>query len=242
MKNVLLTGASRGVGLAICTELLKLGYTVYAVSRSMSDELKALQNAYPTALHFKSADLSNPENAVKEIFFDNFVSNSIKLYGLVNNAAEAYDDIATNISLEKMRHCFDVNLFSSVLFSKYAIRNMIYNHSEGSIVHISSICAHTGFKGLSVYAATKGAIEAFSVNLAREWGRKGIRSNCIAPGFMKTSMSASLGDEALDKIRNRTSLGKFADLKDIANAAAFLLSEQSASITGTTIRIDSGSI
>jgi 3-oxoacyl-[acyl-carrier protein] reductase len=128
------------------------------------------------------------------------------------------------------------------MLAKYVIRQMLLHNIKGSIVHISSISVHTGYKGLAMYASTKGALEAFSKNTAREWGSKGIRSNCIVAGFMKTSMSASLSEEQMRKIFKRTALGEQTDKKSVAETVAFLLSDDSASITGQNIFVDSGTI
>jgi 3-oxoacyl-[acyl-carrier protein] reductase len=119
---------------------------------------------------------------------------------------------------------------------------MILNKIKGSIVHISSISVHTGYKGLSMYASTKGALEAFSKNTAREWGSKGIRSNCVVSGFMDTNMSSSINNELKEKIKNRTSLRELTDVKSVSNTVEFLLSFKSNSITGQLINVDSGTI
>ncbi len=242
MKNVLLTGASRGVGLAICAEFLKRGYNVYAVSRSYTQELEDLKREYNDLLKFKSVDLSNPEQAKADIFSPDFVSNRVPLNGFVNNAAQAYDDIITNLNVGRLEDMFKVNVFTPMLLTKYAIRNMIFNSIAGSIVHISSISAHTGYKGLAMYAASKGALEAFSKNTAREWGGRGIRSNALVPGFMETAMSKSLTPEQKDRIYKRTSLKKATDIESVAKTAAFLISEDAVSITGQNIHVDSGTI
>jgi 3-oxoacyl-[acyl-carrier protein] reductase len=109
-------------------------------------------------------------------------------------------------------------------------------------VHISSISAHTGYKGLAMYAASKGALEAFSKGTAREWGTRGIRSNVVAPGFMETTISASLTDEQRQKIYKRTSLKKATDIASVASSVAFLLSDAAKSITGTVVHVDNGTI
>ena len=239
--NILLTGASRGVGLEICKVLLSQNHNVYAVSRTHSKEISALEVTHKN-LFFKSVDLGDSASAKSAVFADDFVSNNIPLGGFVNNAAQAYDDIITNMSVDKLKAMFDVNVFTPMLLTKYVIRNMIYNKLGGSIVHISSISAHTGYKGLAMYASSKGAIEAFSKNTAREWGVKGVRSNVVVPGFMETAMSASLSDEQKDKIYKRTSLKKATDVKSVAETVAFLVSEKSASVTGQNIHVDSGTI
>jgi 3-oxoacyl-[acyl-carrier protein] reductase len=146
------------------------------------------------------------------------------------------------MDINKLKSMYDVNVFSPFIITKFVIRNMIYNKIMGSIVHISSISVHTGYNGLSMYASTKGALEAFSKNTAREWGRKGIRSNCIVAGFMETDMSNTLSTEQKDRIYNRTSLKRPTDMISVANTIEFLLSDNSNSITGQLINVDSGTI
>jgi 3-oxoacyl-[acyl-carrier protein] reductase len=240
--NILLTGASRGVGLKICETLLMQGASVYAISRSKTMEFETLEKNFSGRLFFRRVDLSCAETARREIFCDDFISNKIPLSGFVNNAAQAYDDIVTNINADKLRAMYEVNVFTPMVITKYAIRNMIYNKIAGSIVHISSISAHTGYKGLAMYASSKGALEAFSKNTAREWGSYGIRSNAIVPGFMETDMSASLSSEQKDRIYKRTSLKKATAVSSVAETVAFILSDKSASITGQSINVDSGTI
>jgi 3-oxoacyl-[acyl-carrier protein] reductase len=189
---------------------------------------------------FINIDLINIDTL--EVELKNSLGNGIKLHGFVNNAASAYDDIITNMNLDKLEGMYKVNVFSPLLITKFVIRNMIYNKIMGSIVHISSISVHTGYNGLSMYASTKGSLEAFSKNTAREWGRKGIRSNCIVAGFMETDMSSTLTNEQKDRIYNRTSLKKPTDMISVANTIEFLISDKSESITGQLINVDSGTI
>ena len=137
---------------------------------------------------------------------------------------------------------YDVNVFSPIIMSKYVVRRMISNRIKGSLIHISSISVHTGYKGLSMYASSKGALEAFSKNLAREWGGFGIRSNCIVSGFMDTEMSSTLSDDQKNRIYLRTSLKKPTNPISIANTIMLLLSNKSESITGQNIHVDSGTI
>ena len=239
--NYLVTGCSRGVGLEICRVLLEQGHTVYGIARGFSNEFQQLQEENQEHLFFKSIDLSDSENVRKSIFKD-FISNKLRLDGFVNNAAMAYDDIITNLNLEKLKAMYAVNVFTPMMITKYAIRNMLLHHTQGSIVHISSISAHTGYKGLAMYASSKGALEAFSKDTAREWGELGIRSNVIVPGFMETSMSSTLTDEQKDRIYKRTSLKKPTCIRSVAETVSFILSDKAASITGQNIHVDSGTI
>lgn len=240
MKNILITGVSRGLGLEICNVLLNLGYTVYGISRSVTPEIGVLLNSYPKTFKYTTFDLSDTGNLAKNIKL--LIPNDISIHGYVNNAAAAYDDIITNIKLTELKNMFELNVYSPMILTKYAIRNMLLHKTGGSIVHISSISVHTGYKGLSMYAATKGALEAFSKNTSREWGVKGIRSNCVVSGFMETEMSSTLDGDLKEKIKNRTSLKSLTNLTSVANTVEFLISDKSSSITGQLLHVDSGTI
>ena len=222
--NYLVTGCSRGVGLEICRVLLSEGNTVYGVARS-----------------YKSIDLSDCENIHKNVFKE-YVTNKIQLDGYVNNAAMAYDDIVTNLNIDKLKAMYNVNVFTPMMITKYVLRNMLLSKKKGSIIHISSISAHTGYKGLAMYASSKGALEAFSKDTAREWGQLGIRSNVVVPGFMETAMSASLTEDQKDRIYKRTSLKTATSVRSVAETVAFLLSDKACSITGQNVHVDNGTI
>jgi 3-oxoacyl-[acyl-carrier protein] reductase len=239
--NYIVTGCSRGVGLEICRALLMQGHVVYGIARSYTLEFVALEQEYTGKLYFKSIDLSNAAQ-VRELIFKDFVSNKIQLHGYINNAAMAYDDIITNLSIDKLQDMYAVNVFTPMMITKYTIRNMLLHHTPGCIIHISSISAHTGYKGLAMYASSKGSLEAFSKNTAREWGELGIRSNVVVPGFMETAMSATLTDEQKDRIYKRTSLKTATSIQSVAATVAFLLSEKAISITGQSIHVDNGTI
>lgn len=239
--NILLTGCSRGVGLEICRVLLEQGHTVFGVARSCPQEFKDIQVQYPEQLHYKSVDLSDSEHVKENIFLD-FCSNRVQIDGFVNNAAVAYDDIITNVNIDRLKAMYDVNVFAPIMMTKNVLRNMLLHHTKGSIVHISSISVHTGYKGLAMYASSKGALEAFSKDTAREWGSLGIRSNVVVPGFMPTAMSSTLSEEQRAKIYARTSLKKATSIRSVAETVAFLLSDKADSITGQNIHVDNGTI
>lgn len=239
--NILVTGCSRGVGLEICKVLLAQGHNVYGVARSHTEEFKELESEYTGRLFFKSIDLADSEGARKSVFKE-FITNDIVLDGYVNNAAVAYDDIVTNLNLNRLKAMYDVNVFTPMMITKYAIRNMLLHKTKGCIIHISSISVHTGYKGLAMYASSKGALEAFSKDTAREWGQLGIRSNVVVPGFMATAMSSTLTDEQRSKIYARTSLKDATSINSVAETVAFLLSNKACSITGQNIHVDNGTI
>ncbi len=240
MKNILVTGVSRGLGLDITKTLLDNNCTVYGISRKKTNEVDNLLSEYPDKFVFNEIDLNDTENLIQNI--KNVLPQSLIIHGFVNNAATAYDDIITNLNLEKLKNMYNVNVFSPLILTKFIIRNMLLNKVQGSIVHISSISVHTGYKGLSMYASSKGSLEAFSKNASREWGEKGIRSNCVVAGFMDTDMSSTLGDDLKNRIKNRTSLKRLTDLQSVSNTVEFLISDKSKSITGQLINVDSGTI
>lgn len=241
MKWVIVTGDTGGVGNAVVSKILEAGeYGVIGLSRRVNDKVKSLQNQYPESYRHFDFDLSQPE-LVAEVYHSK-IRQVGDIYGLVNNAANAYDDIVTNLQVEPLEKMFRINVYSPMMLTKYVIRDMLVTRTKGSIVHISSISAHTGYKGLAMYAASKGALEAFSKGTAREWGTRGIRSNIVAPGFMETNISASLTDEQRQKIYKRTSLKKATDIDSVASSVAFLLSDAAKSITGTVVHVDNGTI
>lgn len=240
MQNVLLTGVSSGLGLALCSSLLAEGHQVFGISRKLSPQLQELQSKYAGLLHWQSIDLSETDSIRQKIA--SLIPKGTPIHAFINNAALGYDDLITNLKLDALERMFAVNVLSPMLLSKYCIRNMLLHRISGNLVHLSSISAHTGYKGLAMYAATKGALEAFSKNTAREWGSKGIRSNCIVAGFMETDMTAALTKEQKDRIYKRTSLKQATDIESVVSTILFLLSEGAGSITGQNLFVDSGTI
>lgn len=239
--NILITGVSKGLGLSTAQSLLQNGWTVYGISRSKGDGLTALMEKYPDNLKWLEYDLSNNED-VRKTIFKNWIGLDTPLHGFVNNAALAYDDIITNANAELLEKMFQVNTFTPIILTKFVIRQMLLHRVKGSIIHVSSISVHTGYKGLSMYAASKGALEAFSKNTAREWGEMGVRSNCLVAGFMETEMSATLSDDQKNRIYKRTSLKRPVEVDSVAETISYLISDKSKSITGQNIHVDNGTI
>lgn len=239
--NILLTGASKGLGLKTTESLLKKGWTVYAISRSKTENLNELLLQYKDNLKWLEYDLADGEN-IRQTVFKEWIGFNTPIHGFVNNAALAYDDIITNLNLVLLEKMYHVNVFTPMVLTKFVLRQMLLHNIKGSIVHISSISVHTGYKGLSMYASTKGALESFSKNTAREWGEKGIRSNCLVAGFMETEMSSTLSDNQKNRIYQRTSMKQPVDVDSVAQTIRFLLSEEAKSITGQNIYVDNGTI
>lgn len=240
MKTILLTGDSRGLGYEVAKKLISKDYRVLGVSRKESQYTDSLAERYPDNYHHLNYDLSNTED-LKRFYFDE-LKHYAPFYGFVNNAAIAYDDIVTNLNIDKLNKMYKVNVFSPMLLTKYLIRESFLHKNEINLVHISSISAHTGFKGLSFYASTKGAIEAFSKNTAREWGPRNIYSNVVCPGFMETDMSSGLSEIEKNKIYRRNSTKKATKTSDVAKIILFLIENNTGEITGQVMHVDNGAL
>jgi 3-oxoacyl-[acyl-carrier protein] reductase len=239
--NVLITGVTKGLGLETSEILLEKGYNVYGIGRTYTNKLTNIMNTYEKSFKFLQYDLSDSESIPKVIFKD-WLGMETPIHAFVNNAAVAYDDIVTNLNISELKKMYDINVFSPLLITKHVVRQMLLHNVSGSIVHISSISAHTGYKGLSMYASTKGALESFSKNISREWGERDIRSNSIVVGFMDTDMSSLLSADQKTRIYQRTSLKKGVEIQSVAQTIEFLISDRSKSITGQNIHVDNGTI
>jgi 3-oxoacyl-[acyl-carrier protein] reductase len=238
MRSVLVTGGSRGIGLAVARKLVDDGFRVLALARKPTDELEAaIAAAPPGALHFIAFDLSQLE-AIQELVRTLKAAHG-PIYGLVNNAALGTEGLLSNMQNAKIEALIRLNTLSPILLTKYVLRGMMAA-GDGRIVNLSSIIGFTGYSGLSVYGATKASMLGFTRSLAREAGRLGVTVNAVAPGFIATEMTAGMDEELRGKIANRSALKRLADAEDVANAVAYLMSEAARNITGTTITVDAG--
>jgi len=238
MKLILVTGASKGLGLAICHRLLKDGYKVVGISRSQTTEFEKLQKEYSETLFNEVYDFANTkdiQNLVKKI-----TKTHGSIYGLINNAALGHDGVLGTMHESQISELIKVNVESPILLTKYASRSMLMK-LQGRIINIGSIIATTGFNGLSVYGATKASLSGFTRSLARELGKAKITVNTVAPGYMKTAMTEGLEGKKLESIKRRSPLGQLATVEDVAGTVAYLLSDDAKNITGTTITVDAGS-
>jgi 3-oxoacyl-[acyl-carrier protein] reductase len=241
MRNVIVTGGSRGLGLGIARRLTREGYCVVAIARKETDQFKAAMQEVEShksgLLRFVPFDLSVIEQIPELV-------RSIRkdfgpIYGLVNNAAVGFNGALALMHNTQIEQLVRLNTLAPIIMTKYVVRSMLAD-GGGRIVNVASIIGLTGYSGLSVYGATKASMIGFTRSLAREVGRKSVNVNSVAPGFLETEMTKELDEEQLQKIARRSALRSLATVDDVANAVEFLLSEKSQSITGTVLTVDAG--
>jgi 3-oxoacyl-[acyl-carrier protein] reductase len=241
MRNVIVTGGSRGLGLGIARKIIESGFRAIVIARKEGDEFIAAkletEKTRPGSLHFMPFDLAQ----IKDI--PDLVKKLCKdfgpIYGLVNNAGMSADGVLALTSTREIEQVVRLNVTSPMVLTKHVVRFMMAD-GGGRIVNISSITAFTGYSGLSVYAATKASLIGFTRSLAREVGRTGINVNAVAPGFVSTDMTKSLTEENRQQIARRSALKRMVDVEDVANAVDFLMGEGARNITGTVITVDAG--
>jgi 3-oxoacyl-[acyl-carrier protein] reductase len=236
-KLVLVSGSSRGLGLAIVIALLESGYCVASFSRTQTDSIDQLLGQYPERFYWQSldaVDYAEVRNFVQEVHhrFGN-------IYGLVNNAAVASAGIITLMKSNDIEKLLQLNLSAVLHLTQYCVNKMLLQKSS-CIINISSIIGDHGYSGLSVYSATKAGLNGATHSLARELGPKNIRVNAIAPGYLETDMSSSLSERQKDQIILRTPLGRLGRVSDITGMIEFLLSDKASFLTGQVLTIDGG--
>jgi 3-oxoacyl-[acyl-carrier protein] reductase len=240
-RNVLVTGASRGLGLGIARRLTAAGYQVIAVARSksklMTEAIADAERSGRRALHFAPCDLGKIET-IPELIKD-LRKKFGPLYGLVNNAAVGHDGALATMHNARIEELVRLNTLSPLVLTKYVVRGMMAE-GTGRIVNVASIIGFTGYSGLAAYAATKAAMLGFTRSLAREVGRLGINVNAVAPGFLDTEMTHGLAGEQRAQVVRRSALRRLADVDDVASAVEFLLGDGARSISGTVLTVDAG--
>ena len=235
-KNIIVTGASGGIGNAIIKRLNKAGANILA-SGTRIEKLEELKNNFKKIKILKF-DISQSDKI--EEFIEN-ATNELggSLDGIVNNAGITQDNLAIRMSLDEWQKVININLTSTFLISKFAIKKMLKNKS-GKIVNITSVVGHTGNLGQANYTASKAGIVAMSKSLAIEYAKKNININCISPGFIQTAMTDKIDDKFKEIIISKIPSARLGKPDDIANAVLFLSSDQSSYINGETIHVNGG--
>ncbi|MBX9740480.1 MAG: SDR family oxidoreductase [Beijerinckiaceae bacterium] len=236
-KNILLSGGSRGLGLHLVERFLEGGNRVATFARSPTAAMTSLSERYGAAFHFEALD------GVDEPRVKAMVRRVCDLFGtidgLVNNAAIGQDELLVHTPPERIQQILAVNIAAPILLTRLVLKRMLIQEDHGSIVNITSICGSRGYAGLGAYAASKGALEAFTRAIAREVGEAGVRINNVAPGFFASEMSSVLLPEQMDVIRRRTPTGVLSNEQDVFVAVDLLLS-RTANIQGQTVTVDGG--
>jgi 3-oxoacyl-[acyl-carrier protein] reductase len=235
-KNIIVTGASGGIGNAIIKKLNEAGANILA-SGTRIEKLEELKNNFKKIKILKF-DISQSDK------IEEFIENSTNelggsLDGIVNNAGITQDNLAIRMSLDEWQKVININLTSTFLMSKFAIKKMLKNKS-GKIVNITSVVGHTGNLGQANYTASKAGIVAMSKSLAIEYAKKNININCISPGFIQTAMTDKIDDKFKEVIISKIPSARLGKPEDIANAVLFLSSDQSSYINGETIHVNGG--
>jgi 3-oxoacyl-[acyl-carrier protein] reductase len=241
VRNVIVTGGSRGLGLGIGRRLASNGYRVIAIARNRSEQLDIAIRESPGGsgeICFRAHDLEDID-AIPELI-KNLRKEFGPLYGLVNNAGLGTSGVLAIMPDALTEQLFRINVLSPIALSKYFVRGAMTDGVGRRIVNIASIVAATGFKGLSVYSGTKAALVGFTRSLSRELGPLGITVNAIAPGFIDTDMTRHMDAVERDRVIRRSALGHLPEIEDVANATEFLLSDGAKNITGTVLTVDAG--
>ena len=235
-KNIIVTGASGGIGNAIIKKLNEAGANILA-SGTRIEKLEELKKTFESIKILKF-DISQSDKI--EEFIENATSElGGSLDGIVNNAGITQDNLAIRMSLDEWQKVININLTSTFLMSKFGIKKMLKNKS-GKIVNITSVVGHTGNLGQANYTASKAGIVAMSKSLAIEYAKKNININCISPGFIKTAMTEKIDDKFKEVIISKIPSARLGEPDDIANAVLFLSSEESNYINGETLHVNGG--
>ena len=235
-KNIIVTGASGGIGNAIIKKLSETGANILA-SGTRIEKLEELKKNFE-GLKILKFDISQSDKI--EEFIENATSElGGSLDSIVNNAGITQDNLAIRMSLDEWQKVININLTSTFLMSKFAIKKMLKNKS-GKIVNITSVVGHTGNLGQANYTASKAGIVAMSKSLAIEYAKKNININCISPGFIKTAMTDKIDDKFKEVIVSKIPSARLGEPDDIANAVLFLSSDQSDYINGETLHVNGG--
>jgi 3-oxoacyl-[acyl-carrier protein] reductase len=231
---VLVSGGSRGLGLAIVADLLSSGLKVAAFARTVTPELTALAEKYEGQLHYGSVDVNDAK--ATQAFVKEVEDKLGPIDGLVNNAAIGQDSLHVHTSADQVAAIIQTNLTSPLVLTRYFLRRLLAKGLKGRIVNVTSICAQRGYPGLVAYSATKGGMDAATRSLARELGGR-VLANSVAPGFFASDMSAVLGQTQLDQIVRRTPTGHLTEPEEVVPVVRMLLLDQT-NVNGQVLVID----
>tara|TARA_B100000123_G_scaffold200011_1_gene150235 strand:- start:185 stop:916 length:732 start_codon:yes stop_codon:yes gene_type:complete len=234
-KKVLITGATGGIGNSIVEKMDELGASIIATGTN-EEKLKNLSNKYKN-IQVEKFNLEDHKNV--EEFINKVDTKLDGLEILVNNAGITLDNLSIRLTEENWKKVININLTSSFLMCKYAIKKML-KKKYGKIINITSIVGHTGNFGQANYSASKSGIIAFSKSLALEYAKKNINVNCVSPGFIKTDMTDKISDEFKKNLIEKIPSGKLGTGEDVSNCVVFLASEMSNYINGETIHVNGG--
>ncbi len=235
-KNIIVTGASGGIGNSIVEKLSKNGANILATG-TKKEKLDELKSKFKN-LKILKFDISQSDK------IEEFIENATNELGgnldcIVNNAGITQDNLAIRMNFEEWKKVIDINLSSTFLLSKYSIKKMLKN-KKGKVINITSVVGHTGNLGQANYSAAKAGIIAMSKTLAIEYARKNININCISPGFIKTAMTDKIDTKFKEMIISKIPSGRLGEPEDVANAVLFLASDLSNYINGETLHVNGG--
>jgi len=234
-KNIIVTGASGGIGNSIVEKLNECGANVLA-SGTRLEKLEELKDKF-NKIKILKFDISQSDKI--EEFIDNAANELGGLDCIVNNAGITQDNLAIRMSIDEWKKVIDINLTSTFLMSKFAIKKMLKN-KKGKIINITSVVGHTGNLGQANYTASKAGLVAMSKSLAIEYAKKNINVNCISPGFIKTAMTEKIDEKFKEVIVSKIPSARLGEPEDIANAVLFLASDNSNYINGETLHVNGG--
>jgi 3-oxoacyl-[acyl-carrier protein] reductase len=234
---VLVSGGSRGLGLAIARSLLEAGHRVATFSRKSTAELERLSAEHPGRLTYREGDMADTDSLSRVVAAVEKEVGPIDV--LINNAGIAYDGVLAGMPPERIETLIHVNLTGALLLSRLVVRRMLLRN-VGNIINISSIIGLRGYSGLAAYSATKAGLDGMTRALARELGSRNIRVNSIAPGYLETEMTHGLSELQREQVVRRTPLGRLGVPADVVGVVLFLLSPASAYMTGQTLVVDGG--
>ena len=235
-NNIIVTGATGGIGNSIIKKLYDAGANILATG-TKNEKLEELKKKFQNIQTLKF-DISQTDN------LENFIEDAAKKLGgkldcVVNNAGVTQDNLAIRMSIEEWKKVIDINLTSTFLISKFAIKKMLKN-KKGKIINITSVVGHTGNLGQTNYTASKAGIVAMSKSLAMEYAKKNINVNCISPGFIKTAMTDKIDEKFKEVIISKIPSARLGEPEDVANAVIFLASSNSDYINGETLHVNGG--